>query len=174
MNPERAGWLEPVEYYASLPSFLAGAAALITDPQGRALLVKPNYREHWNLPGGVLDGDESPDVACAREIREELGLELDVGALLVVDWVAPTDIRRAWFGFVFDAGTVADPEAITLQDEELDGYEFVAPTEAYSRLTANTAGRLRGALDAKATGRTVNLVNGKPVLPPAGPAPASR
>ncbi|GIG57070.1 ADP-ribose pyrophosphatase [Longispora fulva] len=160
MNPERAGWLEPAEWYASLPSFLASATAVITDPQSRVLLVKPNYREHWNLPGGVLQGDEPPNLACAREVREELGVEPVLGALLVVDWVAPTDIRRAWFGFVFDAGTVVSPDDIALQNDELDGFEFVEPAEAYSRLTRNTADRLRSALGAKATGRTVNLVNG--------------
>ncbi|WP_412540173.1 NUDIX hydrolase [Longispora sp. K20-0274] len=173
MNPERVGWLEPAEWYASLPSFLASATAVITDPQGRVLLVKPNYREHWNLPGGVLQGDEPPNRACAREIREELGVELVVGALLVVDWVAPTDIRRAWFGFVFDAGTVAGPEEISLQADELDGFEFVTPAEAYTRLTGNTADRLRGALHAKVTGRTVNLVDGKSALSPTGSEPAS-
>ena len=42
------------------------AAALITDtdgPSARVLLVKPNYRARWSLPGGILEEGEPPRVA---------------------------------------------------------------------------------------------------------------
>src|SRR3974377_1467290 len=58
------------------------AAALITSPSGDVLLVKPNYRELWSLPGGVLEDGEPPHVGCAREVLEELGLSVPVGARL--------------------------------------------------------------------------------------------
>ncbi|MFF0861387.1 NUDIX domain-containing protein [Nonomuraea sp. NPDC003560] len=60
--------------------------ALITDPQGRILLVKPNYRPHWLIPGGMADDGEPPESACARELDEELGLRASIGRLLVADW----------------------------------------------------------------------------------------
>ena len=39
-------------YIAGLPRVLVGAAALFRDGEGRVLLVEPNYREGWALPGG--------------------------------------------------------------------------------------------------------------------------
>ncbi|MDQ0937055.1 ADP-ribose pyrophosphatase YjhB (NUDIX family) [Streptomyces turgidiscabies] len=39
-------------YIAGLPRVLSGAAALFRDADGRILLVEPNYREGWALPGG--------------------------------------------------------------------------------------------------------------------------
>jgi 8-oxo-dGTP pyrophosphatase MutT (NUDIX family) len=138
--------LPPEQWYASLPTFLASAGGVITDPDGAVLLVKPNYRPWWNLPGGVVEGDEPPHLACARELAEELGLDRPVGRLLVIDWIPPTDLHRAWFGFVFDAGTLTDTRRIRLQAEELDAVEFVRPDEALDRLNPIVAARLAAAL----------------------------
>ncbi|WP_018347927.1 NUDIX domain-containing protein [Longispora albida] len=165
--------LPPAEWYASLPSFLASATALLTDDAGRILLVKPNYRPHWNLPGGVLHGDEPPHACCTREVREELGVDIVTGGLLVVDWVPPTADRKAWFGFVFDGGVLPPGQSIELQADELDGYEFVPADEATTRLTTNTANRLRAALQAKAAGTTRYLFNGREVHTPPAPHQAS-
>lgn len=64
-----------------------GAAVLFTDPAGRVLLVEPTYKDYWEVPGGAVDADESPYDAAMRELKEELGLSVSPGRLLVVDWV---------------------------------------------------------------------------------------
>ncbi|MCY1144120.1 NUDIX hydrolase [Actinoplanes sp. Pm04-4] len=153
--------LEPSQWYASLPSFLSSASALITDPSGGSVLaVKPNYRDHWNVPGGIMEAGEPPHLCCAREVAEELGFELSLGRLLVVDWVPPTELRKAWFGFLFDGGVMDDPSRISLQSEELEEFAFVARTDLRSRLTANTADRVEAALLARKSGGVAYLFNG--------------
>lgn len=64
------------------------ADAIIRDHQGRILLVDPQYKPDWDTPGGMVEANESPRDAVHRELNEELGLDLQVGALLVVDWVS--------------------------------------------------------------------------------------
>lgn len=46
------------------------------------LLLLRNPRGEWELPGGRLEADETPEVCLAREIDEELGLAVEVGPLV--------------------------------------------------------------------------------------------
>ena len=60
-------YLEPDIWFAQLPGVVLAAGALITDPAGRALLVKPNYRDHWTVPGGICErGEPRTRAAHAR------------------------------------------------------------------------------------------------------------
>jgi 8-oxo-dGTP pyrophosphatase MutT (NUDIX family) len=58
---------------------------------GRILLVNPNYKPDWDMPGGMAEANESPLDAARREIREELGLALTIDSLLYVVKTAPAE-----------------------------------------------------------------------------------
>ncbi|MEV0582848.1 NUDIX hydrolase [Nonomuraea sp. NPDC050310] len=142
------------DFWSTIHRVLAGAAAYITDPQGRVLLVDPNYRDHWIFPGGSLDAGEEPAQACAREITEELGLELPVGDLLAVQWVPAYDTRPyPLVSFVFDCGVIPADTPIKVQEAELDGYGFFDPEEAAGLLAPSLHQRLLAAREARADGR---------------------
>jgi ADP-ribose pyrophosphatase YjhB (NUDIX family) len=105
--------LSTADWFASLSTVYLSASMLITDPDDRILLVKPNYRPDWGIPGGIVEADEAPDQCATREIAEELGLDIPAGDLLVVDWVAAAQDRpQAIMNFIFDGGVLADPGAI--------------------------------------------------------------
>ncbi len=143
-------------WFAQLPGVVIAAGALISDPAGRVLIVKPNYRDHWTLPGGVCEHGEPPHAGCYREVAEEVGLELPVGGLLAVDWSQPygSDARPIMH-FVFDGGTVPDGVRIVVQEEELDGYRFAEPGELDRYVPRFVADRITAALAGRAAGRTV-------------------
>jgi 8-oxo-dGTP diphosphatase len=137
-------------WYASLATMYGTAAALITSPSGEVLLVKPNYRALWSLPGGILEDGEPPHVGCAREVREELGLSVPAGPLLAVDWIAAEGLRpRPLVAFIFDGGVLADPSAIALQESELDEFRFVPPSAVPGYLPPQMALRVACALSAR-------------------------
>ena len=51
----------------------------------------------WEIPGGGMDLGEYPLQTAQREIKEELGIDVQLGSLLVVDWVPPQpDGRPRW------------------------------------------------------------------------------
>jgi 8-oxo-dGTP diphosphatase len=154
-----ASWLAAeAAWYAGLPTMFGSAAALFTDPAGRVLLVKPNYREHWSLPGGILEHGEPPHVGCRREVAEELGLDIAPGRLLAIDWSPPDGVRpRAIVHFVFDGGVLDEHSPIRLQEDELDGYRFVEPGELAEYLPAFLTARACAALAGRATGAPVYL-----------------
>ncbi|WP_327342790.1 NUDIX hydrolase [Streptomyces europaeiscabiei] len=154
-------------YIASLPRVLAGAAALFRDAEGRVLLVEPNYREGWALPGGTIESDdgETPRQGARRETLEEIGLDIEPGRLLAVDWVHGVG-RPPLVAYVYDGGVLGDEELkrIRLQEEELLSWRLVPRAELTGYLPGTLGLRVLAALDALADGTgTVELENGNRV-----------
>jgi 8-oxo-dGTP diphosphatase len=149
---------DPATWYASLPTLYGTAAALITSPSGELLLVKPNYRPLWSLPGGILEEAERPEDGCAREVLEELGLEVPIGPLLSLHWLAPENERpKPMIAFIFDGGVLADFSEIVLQESELDEFRLVPPESLASYVPERMVPRLQSALRARETGIPVYL-----------------
>jgi ADP-ribose pyrophosphatase YjhB (NUDIX family) len=145
-------------WYATLPTMFGSAAALFTDPAGRVLLVKPNYRDHWSLPGGILEHGEPPHAGCRREVEEEIGIAIVPGPLLVIAWTAPdADRPKPIVSFVFDGGVLDGDARIALQAEELDEYRFVEAGELAGYLPAFLVARVSAALRGRAAGAPVYL-----------------
>ncbi|MEV3968398.1 NUDIX hydrolase [Streptomyces sp. NPDC050698] len=154
-------------YIASLPRVLAGAAALFRDDEGRVLLVEPNYREGWALPGGTVESDdgETPRQGARRETAEEIGLDRELGRLLAVDWVQGPG-RPPLVAYLYDGGVLSEEEfkAIRLQEEELLSWRLVPREELTRYLPGALGGRVLAALDVLAEGSgTAELENGRRV-----------
>lgn len=68
-------------------------AAVISDGAGRVLATQCPPHKHnggWEFPGGKIEPGEAPQVAVVREIREELGVTVQVGELLhTIEWDYP-------------------------------------------------------------------------------------
>ena len=65
--------------------FLVGVVGIGIDPQGRVLLARHRFgAPEWRFLGGFLEKRERVQDALAREVREETGLEIEVGPLLEV------------------------------------------------------------------------------------------
>lgn len=137
------------------------AGALIRDPAGRILFVVPNYKPFLDIPGGIVEAGEPPSAACAREVAEEVGLDLRIGRLLVVDW---TPGRGPWSDqvqFVFDGGVLDPAAVIRPAADELTGFRWATPAEAAAQLRPSMYRRLSLALTAVETGRTLHAEFGR-------------
>lgn len=76
--------------------FMATAGAVILDQQGRVLLLHHRFRagSGWGIPGGFIEKGEQPEEALRRELREEIGLELELAELAFVRTLKrPTQIE---------------------------------------------------------------------------------
>jgi ADP-ribose pyrophosphatase YjhB (NUDIX family) len=60
------------------PKYTVGAMAIVERPDGAVLLVRHSYRRKWGVPGGLVKRGEHPEHGLRREVREEVGLEVDV------------------------------------------------------------------------------------------------
>lgn len=63
------------------------AAVVIRDK--KVLLVKQKNRDYWTPPGGLVEREESPEEACVRETKEEVGIDVDI--------ITPLKIQRRWW-----------------------------------------------------------------------------
>lgn len=152
-------------YLSQLAVFRASAAVVIRDGDGRVLLVEPTYKPRWELPGGAVEPDESPYLAAARELREELGLDLAVGRLLSVDHRRPTERNPAAMLHFLFAGPVLsrhEIEQIQLPPAELRAFRFVDPEDAPGMLGPRIGPRLRHAVAAADTDTADYLDEGHP------------
>ncbi|MEU7382904.1 MULTISPECIES: NUDIX hydrolase [unclassified Streptomyces] len=151
-------------YIAGLPRVLAAAACVFRDAEGHVLLVEPNYRDGWTLPGGTVESDdgETPRQGARRETLEEIGLDREPGRLLTVDWVPGTG-RPPLVAYVYDGGLLTDDDlkSIRLQEEELLSWRLVARDDLAAHLPGALGRRVLIALDVLADGTgTAELENG--------------
>ena len=141
------------------------AGALIRDATSRVLLVRPTYKDGWDIPGGYVEPGESPAAACARELLEEIGLARPIGQLLVIDW-APHPEEGDKLLFVFDGGTMTEAEVASLS---LDGQEIAEAhlhevSELPMLMPERLSRRLTLAVEAAQRGATAYAEHG--ALPP--------
>ena len=143
---------DPEGFQSLLNSFLPRKRAisqmLLRDEDGRVLLCQLTYKKDWDLPGGVVEVGESPQLAGAREVEEELGLALSPGPLVLTDWLPPWGGWDDALCLVFDGGT--HPAAITRgfvkQAREIRDAEFCTTEQVRERCTDFTARRVEAAL----------------------------
>ncbi|WP_370379516.1 NUDIX domain-containing protein [Catenulispora sp. GAS73] len=121
---------------ARLPYKRVAAGALFRDSRGRILMAEPIYKPTLEIPGGMVEADEAPLDACVREVREELGPDLPIGRLLVVDWKPRHGVWGETILFIFDGGVLTNEQiaAIKLQPDELRAVHRLALTDVAGRV----------------------------------------
>lgn len=110
------GWI----YYAQLK---VGAAVLIEDG-GKLLLLQRSYepwKGTWMVPAGYVEADEDPVDAAIREVREETGLVVELGALFHV-YYFDDDPRGNGVAFVYKAEKISGN--MKINGESIDAKYF--------------------------------------------------
>ena len=103
------------------------------------LILKPDYKPSWLIPGGSNDDNESPLACAQRETAEEIGIHGKELRLVGVYHSPRKGIHADSLKFVFFGGVLTDEEiaSITLQHEELEAYAFNPLDEAVPMLSSS-------------------------------------
>lgn len=113
------------------------AGALFVDDD-RVLLVRKTYGDQWDIPGGYVDIGESPASACRRELSEKIL-------------------------YVFDCGEIGDETQISLQDPEVDHWEWTHISDVVNYAIPRLSRRLMRAYEARYAGIPLYLEHGEKV-----------
>jgi len=129
---------------SALPKKRLIAHVLMRDVRDRVLLCETQFKKDWELPGGIVEPLEPPRLGAAREVAEELGIELEVGRLLVVDWMPPYLGWDDAIEMIFDGGMVAENDLAfwSLQPTEIKAVALVDLPTASELLTPLALRRL--------------------------------
>jgi 8-oxo-dGTP diphosphatase len=151
-------------HQASLPKKRMAAGCLFRNSSNQILIVQPTYKPVWETPGGVTEENESPKTCAAREVREELGLEVSVGRLLVVDYTSENEEYTEALMWVFDGGILSDTQilSIKLPASELKSFRFVDLLELEPLVIPRMFRRLEQAFFAILNNQTLYLENQLP------------
>ncbi|MCE9573480.1 MAG: (deoxy)nucleoside triphosphate pyrophosphohydrolase [Deltaproteobacteria bacterium] len=121
-------------------------AGLIATDDGRVLITQRKADQalplQWEFPGGKIEAGESPEVALARELREELGAAIAIGRVWDVMFHAYPEYDVLML--VYRCKVVVDePRAVEVADlrwcrpEELGGFDILpADAPLVARLVA--------------------------------------
>jgi 8-oxo-dGTP diphosphatase len=111
--------------------FTVTAGAIIFNDQKQVLLLKHRFRagSGWGLPGGFLERGEQPIEALRRELREEIGLEVeDVEVFATRSFKKPKQVE-----VLFRARANANVKSLTMEVERAEWFSLDSLPEGLPR-----------------------------------------
>lgn len=101
------------------------AGCIITDSEERVLMLHRNHGVHkqWEVPGGEIESNETPEQAALREIEEELGVKVEI--IRRLGWAAfheaDQDMKYTWYKAEIICG---EPKII--EPEKFDDLRYIS------------------------------------------------
>ena len=111
--------------------FTVTAGAVIFNDKREVLLLKHRFRagSGWGLPGGFLEQGEQPIDALRRELREEIGLEVDdVEVFAARSFKKPKQVE-----VLFRARANANVKPLTMEVERAEWFPLDSLPEGLPR-----------------------------------------
>jgi 8-oxo-dGTP diphosphatase len=103
--------------------------------RGRVLLTQRKSGAHlagaWEFPGGKVESSEDPRDALARELKEEIGIDVRVGEILDVTFHRYDDADKSVLLLFFEATRLADspdPQVLDVAAFEWAGKDALDPS----------------------------------------------
>ncbi|WP_233515912.1 NUDIX hydrolase [Nocardiopsis sp. L17-MgMaSL7] len=140
----------------STPLHSVSVAGAVIREDGRMLVIKRRDNGNWELPGGVLELDETPQEGVVREVLEETGIHVEVEQLTGVY----KNMTRGIVALVFRCKQLTGESHPTT---EASAVSWLTTDEIKAHMVEVYAVRLLDALEASAP--SVRSHNGKQLSP---------
>lgn len=99
--------------------WIGGVRVIVLDDRDRMLLVKQRHEDNdiWMVPGGGIEDGENAADAAVREVKEETGLDIEIGTLI---WHVEEVSQRGQRFVNFFLGKMSGGELALGEDPEFD------------------------------------------------------
>lgn len=99
------------------------AGCILLDPYGRILLLHRNRGDNtqWELPGGKVEKDETPVMAAIREIKEELGVSVNIHRAV---GSASFEVDDTMYHYHWFLGTIVDGVPDVMEADTFDDLDY--------------------------------------------------
>jgi ADP-ribose pyrophosphatase YjhB (NUDIX family) len=138
------------------PLHSVSVAGVVVREDGRLLAIRRADNGTWELPGGILELDESPEAGVAREVLEETGIHIEVDELTGVY----KNLTRGIVALVFRCRPSGGTERTS---SESTAVSWLTPDEVSERMSEVYAIRLLDALGGN--GPHVRSHDGRHLIP---------
>lgn len=140
------------EYYEKLPAKRMASGVLFLNEEQQVLILRTSYKTHWEIPGGMVEHNESPRAAAVREVKEEIGLTLDptLLQLLSLDYMAGNEHKTEALMFVYFGGIITKEmiKQISLTSDEIVECAFTRVADAIVKLGPVLGARIARSISA--------------------------
>jgi nucleoside triphosphatase len=111
----------------------ATVGALIVNEKGEILLVKSyKWGNKYTVPGGHIELGERSEAAIKREVKEEVGLNVQpIKLLLVQEAIFPADYVKHEHYIFMDYLCLSNSSAVKVDRQEIQDYLWVDPDRAF-------------------------------------------
>ncbi|MDE1768686.1 MAG: NUDIX domain-containing protein [Candidatus Micrarchaeota archaeon] len=119
------------------------AGAYIIDPKGRILLIRaPHWHNQYMIPGGHIEYGESIFDTVKREVKEEVGLDIEpMGVIIVAEDIFPKGHVSKMHYIYFDVICKPRNTRVKLDKFEATSYVWAEPEKALRMVKHRTLKR---------------------------------
>lgn len=116
--------------------------SLVYNPDGKILALfrsetHPHLAHYVDFPGGIIEQDESPEVAMAREIEEETGHTIEASQLEIAESGVSKNTDGSETQYYLGKIALSNAPDITISWEH-EGYEWLTSDELLARMAEQT------------------------------------
>lgn len=130
------------EFLKSIARKRIGGGVVFLNRKNQILLVKASYKDNWLLPGGIVDKNESPKEAAAREAQEEIGIKVRKLKLVSVFWGIDKEYDDDYLTFDFYGGVIKKEEDVKIDGDEIIDFRFVSINKLEKFVSPGTKTRI--------------------------------
>lgn len=124
--------------------------AVIFNENNELLMVKraiDPYKDWWDLPGGFIDRGETPEDTIKRELKEELGIEIEIEDYL---WSVPDDYKyKDMIYEALDLTFLCSFEGNPKPADDVSDFRFFEINSLPEKITPHHAKHIKGIIESR-------------------------